>query len=348
MIYKNIIKPILFLYEPETVHDFFVRTGKYLGYFGLGRLGTSLVYKYQGKDISKVVDGIKYRTPILLSAGFDYNANLVDILDSLSFGGEEVGSVTARPCKGNDKPRLTRLPNTKSILVNKGLMNDGVDVIIERIKHRKTKNLVLGISIARTNEKCASTVEEGVEDYFTSLKKIVEAGVGDYYTINISCPNTFGGEPFTTPELLEKLFSRLDAIKYTKPMYVKMPISISDEDFKGLLNVLEKYRVQGVIIGNLQKDYAKINEKDTRPDVYKGGLSGKPCEERSNELIRMTKNLYSTRFTIIGCGGVFSYEDAKKKFDSGADLIQLITGMIYEGPGLIKNICEGLAKEKTK
>lgn len=304
------------------------------------------MYGYKGKDISKVVDGIKYKTPILLSAGFDYNANLVDILSSMSFGGVEIGSVTARPCLGNSTPRLRRLINTKSILVNKGLRNDGVDKIINRIKNKKTNGLVIGVSVARTNDKTTATTEAGIEDYIYSLKKVIESNVGDYYTINISCPNAFGGEAFTTGELLEKLFVAIDGLQRTKPLYVKMPISIVDEVFFQLLEVLDRHNVQGVIIGNLQKDYKMINEKDITPEKYSGGLSGKPCEDRSNELIQKTKEKYKTRFTIVGCGGVFSYEDAKKKFDRGADLIHLITGMIFEGPHLIKDICNGIAKEK--
>lgn len=344
--YKHALKPILFLFEPETVHNFFVSFGRFMGRFRLGRFIVSTMYGYKGKDISKVVDGIKYKTPILLSAGFDYNANLVDILSSMSFGGVEVGSVTARPCLGNSTPRLRRLINTKSILVNKGLKNDGVDAVIQKIKNKKTNDLVVGISIARTNDKNTTTTEAGIEDYVYSLKKVVESNVGDYYTINISCPNAFWGEAFTTAPLLEKLFISLDKVERTKPLYVKMPISIEDEIFFQLLEVLDRHNVQGLIIGNLQKDYKKINEKDKTPEKYCGGLSGKPCEDRSNFLIKTTKEKYKDRFTIVGCGGVFSYEDARKKFDSGAVLIHLITGMIFEGPSLIKSICEGIEKEK--
>ena len=125
-----------------------------------------------------------------------------------------------------------------------------------------------------------------------------------------------------------------------------MPISVTDEVFLGLLEVLDKHKVNGAIIGNLQKDYKKINSKDGVYDKYSGGLSGKPCEDRSNELIKKTKDKYKDRFTIVGCGGVFSYEDAKKKFDAGAELIHLITGMIFEGPSLIKGICEGIEKDQ--
>ena len=156
MLYKHVLKPILFLFDPENVHDFFIWTGELLGRFWLTRHLVSFAYGYRvskkSKDISKTVDGINYRTSILLSAGFDYNGRLTKILPYIGFGGEEVGSVTARPCEGNPKPRLTRLPKSKSIIVNKGLRNEGVDKIITRIKDEHQK-FVIGISIARTNDE---------------------------------------------------------------------------------------------------------------------------------------------------------------------------------------------------
>jgi len=345
--YKKILKPFLFLFDPEAVHIAFITFGKYAGSFSVGRFILSCAYGYKGKDISKTVDGIYYKTPILLAAGFDYNGELTQTLPRIAFGGEETGSITAKPCAGNSKPRMTRLPNSQSILVNKGLRNNGVEAMIHRLQNiKRVKDFVIGVSIARTNEKDASSVEVGIADYVFSLRKLVEANVGDYYTINISCPNSFGGESFTTPLLLEKLFIALDAVGAKKPVYVKMPISISDADFSGLLKVLDIHSVQGVIIGNLQKDYSTIHPKDFHPTQYSGGLSGKPCENRSNALIALTKTQYKNRFTIIGCGGIFSYADAQKKIDAGADLLQLITGMIYEGPSLMKEICEGLAFAK--
>jgi dihydroorotate dehydrogenase len=229
------------------------------------------------------------------------------------------------------------------------LKNDGVEVVISRLnKRKKSKDFVVGVSVARTNDASASTIEAGITDYVFSLKKLVEADVADYYTINISCPNSFGGETFSSPDLLERLFIEMDKVAQVKPLYVKMPISIADNAFVQLLSVLTRHNVQGVIIGNLQKDYSTIDARDVIPNGYRGGLSGKPCEERSNELIALTRTQYKDRFTIVGCGGVFSYEDAKRKFDLGADLIQLITGMIYEGPGLIKDICRGIALQKSE
>lgn len=346
--YKHVIKPIFFKFGPEAVHDFMVALGKFFGSFSLGRVLLKMIYSYRGSDISKTVDGVYYKTPILLSAGFDYNGNLTQVLPSLSFGGVEVGSITAQPCAGNPKPRLTRLPFSKSILVNKGLKNDGIEAVLARLaKKKKMKDFVIGLSFARTNNEKTCSPEAGIEDYLFSLRKAVEAGIGDYYTLNISCPNAFGGEAFSTPELLGKLMIEVDKVARTKPLYIKMPLTILDNVFMQLLGILDQHNVQGVIIGNLQKDYSTIDKRDPVPEKYRGGLSGKPCWTRSNELIAMTKKEYKDRFTIVGCGGVFSYEDAQTKFDLGADLIHLITGMIYEGPGLIKKICQGISRHPS-
>jgi dihydroorotate dehydrogenase subfamily 2 len=341
--YEYILKPIFFLFDPESVHNFMVWIGEIVGKYSIGRWKISLLYNYRGKNISKIVDGIKYRTPILLSAGFDYNARLMNILPSIGLGGEEIGSVTAHPCQGNPTPRLTRLPKSKSILVNKGLRNDGVDAIIKRIKlNRKFNDFVCGISIARTNDiKCAS-VEEGIEDYLYSFKRLNEENVGDYYTLNISCPNSFGGESFTDPNLLQQLLDKLKTVKCTKPVYVKMPINISWEQFSQLLEIIDKAGLQGVVIGNLNKNYDDLDVREEAPIDYRGGTSGKPCADLSTELIRKTKLMYGCRFTIIGCGGIMSVKTAQYKINAGADLLQLITGLIYKGPSLVKKICKGV------
>jgi dihydroorotate dehydrogenase subfamily 2 len=340
--YKKVIKPILFKFNPEKVHEIFVSFGEIIGYFAVTRFLVRFVYGYKVKDLSKIVDGIEYKTPIVMSAGFDYNGRLIKILPNISLGGVEVGSVTAKKCEGNPKPNLTRLPKTKSIIVNKGLKNNGVDSLIKRLKNRRKSDFVVGISIAKTNCKECVSIEEGIEDYLYSFKRLNEENIGDYYTINISCPNAYGGETFTEASNLKRLFNTLDKVSCKKPIYVKMPISIDNKDYIKLLNVLDKHRVSGVVIGNLQKDYSYINEQDGEYSNFIGGLSGMPCQTRSNELIALTKKQLGDRFTIIGCGGIFSYKDAQNKMDAGADLVQLITGIIYEGPGLIKKICEKL------
>ncbi len=346
-LYDKTLRPMLFKCNPEKVHDAFVVVGEFAGRFSLTRALVSFFYGYRGPDISKTVDGIQYRLPVLLSAGFDPDGQLVQILKSVSFGGEEVGSTTALPCEGNPRPRLTRLIRNKSIVVYKGLRNKGVDALIKHLSHiKRTPEYVIGISIARTNVKTSSVdVEAGIADYVESFRKLNQAGIGDYYTINISCPNTFDGEAFTQPALLSQLLPRLREVSCAKPVYIKMPINMEWDAFAQLLAIADRNAISGVIIGNLNKNYAELDHPEDAPKEFRGGLSGKPCFEQSNYLIRKTREAYGSRFTIIGVGGIFTPEDAMEKFRAGSDLIMLVSGMIFEGPGLMQKICKRYAQE---
>lgn len=344
MLYQKLIKPILFAFDPERAHNFFVWWGEFFGQFKIFKKLIGIFFKYKSKDISKVVDGLYYQTPFILSAGYDYNGRLINILPEISFGGEEVGSVTAKPYEGNTKPRLTRLPKSKSILVNKGLKNDGVEKIIERLKkYPKCKGFVVGVSIARSNIKETASTEAGLADYLYSFKRLNEENVGDYYTLNISCPNAFCGETFADPKLLPLLLAKISEVKCQKPIYVKMPINLPWPEFEALLKILAEFpMIKGVIIGNLNKNYDDLDFRDEAPKEYRGGLSGKPTFKLSNDLIRKTRGAYQNRFTIIGCGGVLSAKDMQEKFAAGSDLVMLITGLIWNGPGFIKDLAKNL------
>lgn len=345
--YKQVLKPIFFQFDPEAVHDFMTSAGEFMGDNALSRPLVDAIYGYHGPDISKTVDGIRYRTPFLLSAGFDYNGRLTRILPHIGLGGEEIGSVTAKRCEGNQKPRLARLPQSQSIVVNKGLRNDGVDAVIARLRAApRDPGFVLGISIARTNCAGSASVEAGIEDYVYSFSRLNKAGIGDYYTINISCPNAFGGEAFTEPELLRKLLTELKKTQCSKPVYAKMPINLPWNRFDELLRVIDEAGLQGVVIGNLNKDYGSLDVSGEAPSSYRGGLSGRPCTHPSTDLIAKTRQSYGDRFTIMGVGGVMSPETALEKFDAGADLVQLISGLIFEGPALVKRMCRAYASAK--
>ncbi len=345
-LYCYIFKPVLFLFDPEKVHDVFVVLGRVCGESRLGKILVSFLYGYRGKDISVVVDGIKYRNPVVLAAGFDYDGYLTKILSKVSFAGVEVGSVTARAYEGNTKPRLRRLKKSQSILVNKGLKNKGVDSIVSRLsKNKKEEGFVVGVSVAKTNCKECVDTEGAIEDYIYSLRKLNDSEVGDYYTINISCPNAFGGESFTTPLLLRQLLGHVNNLGIKKPLYIKMPINLSWSEIQKLLDVVMEYGISGVIIGNLNKDYTKLSCRKEVPGSYQGGLSGLPCREISTDLIKKTRKYCGNNFTIIGCGGILSPQDALEKLHAGANLLQLVTGMIYTGPHLMKNICQLISKE---
>lgn len=338
--YKNLLKPIFFKRDPEDVHDRMLRVGTALGNTSVTRRITRLVFNFDDPKLTQKVDGLVYRNPVGLSAGFDKDANLLKIIHEVGFSFSEIGSVTLHPYEGNPRPRLYRLKKDRGLVVFYGLKNIGVDKIIEKIKKNYTssKGNILGISIARTNSQEASGFIEGINDYTKSLQKLVDADIGDYYTINISCPNTFYGEPYSTPERLNKLLISLKKTKTTKPIYLKMPINLDWGIFENLLDVAVDYKINGVIIGNLNKDRNSKYITESYPEDIKGGVSGIPTRELSNELIKRTYRKYKDKLTIIGVGGIDSAQSAYEKICYGASLVQLITGMIFNGPQLIGQI----------
>jgi len=345
-LYRRVLKPALFRFDPEKVHDGFVAVGEGLGRWGAGRGLLSGMYGYRGPDASVTVDGLRYRTPIVLAAGFDYNGRLLQVLPNIGFGGVEVGSVTALPTPGNDPPRMSRLVRSRAIVVNKGLKNEGVEVVVERLRATPTPpDFVVGVSVARSNRKEAVGEEAGIRDYAASLEHLVRNGVGDYYTVNISCPNVHGGESFAEPERLRRLLARLGEVEHDRPVYAKMPINPSWDEFRRMADVIAEHRLHGLVIGNLNKDYDAVLHQEEAPESYRGGLSGMPCRERSTDLVARTREAYGDRFTLMGCGGILSADDALAKFRAGADLVQLISGMIFTGPHLMGEIARAYAKE---
>lgn len=343
-LYKNILKKIFFLFDPERIHDLLTSSGVLLGRFSFTRFITSKFFEYKNPVLTQNILGIEFSNPIGLSAGFDKDASLMNILPKVGFGYEEVGSITLEPYIGNPKPRLFRLKKSKALVVYYGLKNIGVGRIIPKLKMFDSSKFPLGISIAKTNCDRTAETHAGVQDYYDCLDRVIKAGVGDFYEINISCPNTFGGEPFTTPERLELLLSKLRKLHPIKPMFIKMPINLEWKDFNELLQVAVKYKVKGVVIGNLTKVRDPNLIKDEIPEGIKGGISGRPTWDLSNNLISQTYTNYGNKLTIIGVGGVFSAEDAYEKIKRGSSLVSLITGMIFMGPQLIGEINYGLSE----
>ncbi len=343
-IYTYAVKPIFFRFDPELVHDIVAMAGRILGSNPVTRYAVRRLLSYRNPMLEQTVAGTKFINPVGLSAGFDKNAQLLNILPQVGFGHMEIGSVTYKPYKGNPKPRLYRLKRSKGLVVYYGLKSDGVEKIAPRFKRAVNTDALVGISVAKTNAEYTASNEGGVKDYVDCLKYLEKEEVGDYYTINISCPNTFGGEPFTTPERLEMLLAATSKLKISKPTFVKMPINLPFEEFEALLKVIVKYKLSGVVIGNLTKERDPELILDQVPEHVKGGISGKPTQALSNALISYTYEKYGDKLIIVGVGGIFSAKDAYEKIKRGATLLQLITGMIFEGPQLIGEVNRGLVK----
>ncbi|MFS8117876.1 MAG: hypothetical protein ACMG55_05205, partial [Microcoleus sp.] len=310
-------KPLLFKQKPDTVHEHLLQAGSRLQRLRVVRSLVRGAWAYENKaKLSQKVLGISFPSPIGLSAGFDKNFELPPMLKSIGFGFMEGGSLTYKPCTGNPRPWFYRLPKTKSIVVYAGLANQGVAKITERIKGYDPSTFTdfpLNISVAKTNSKANANEAEAIADYVGSLTQIKKASVSSMITLNISCPNTYGGEPFTTPERLERLLQQVDKVHMSQPIFIKMPADLTWPDFDKLLVMASKHQVAGITISNLAKDRGQVKLMDLLPETVKGGLSGKPTWELSNNLIRETYKKYHGRFIIIGVGGIFSADDAYTK-----------------------------------
>ncbi len=340
--YQHIVKPVFFDHDPEHVHDRMTAFGEWLGHSRLAKKTLNNLYAVHDPRLAQTVAGIHFASPIGLAAGFDYEAKLTQIAAYLGFGFQTVGTITNYPYAGNPKPRLGRLPKSKSLMVNKGFKNNGAAATIHKLE-TFTFPIPVGISIGRTNSERLGQIES-VWDIIRAFSLFESSSVRHaYYELNISCPNLYGQVDFYTPDHLRELMVEVDALRLTRPLFIKMPIEKSDAEVLRLLEVLSHHSPAGVIFGNLQKDRTnpalRVDEVNKYP---RGNFSGKPTFDRSNQLISLTYAKYQKRFTIIGCGGVFSPADAYTKIQLGATIVQLITGMVFQGPQLIGQITKGL------
>jgi dihydroorotate dehydrogenase len=312
--------------------------GNFLGSNLLTKALTAFFFYYSNKSLEQKILGINFPNPIGLAAGFDKDGVLTEIIPRVGFGFTEVGSITGEPCAGNQKPRLWRLKKSSGLVVYYGLKSEGCEKISERLRN-KIFTIPVGTSIAKTNNPKTVRVEAGIADYIRAYKKFTD--IGSYFTINISCPNAFGGKPFTDSERLDRLLAEIDKIQTKKPIFLKMSPDLNKKEIDLIICVARKHRIAGFICTNLT-DNRKNKKIVDRLVPKKGGISGKPVEGLADDLISHVYRKTRGEFVIIGCGGVFSAEDAYKKIKLGASLVQLITGMIFEGPQLISEINQGL------
>ncbi len=339
--YKFILKPILFRFDPEAIHNLMTSFGEKIATVPLINRLPKLIISSPTPELAQKFHGLHFPAPIGLSAGFDYEAKLTQSLAPWGFGFQTVGTITNQAYEGNPTPRLARLPKSKSLLVNKGFKNPGADEIVTKLSSIKFP-IPVGISLGRTNTTKLKTQEASVADIIEAFRKFEQSSVRHaYYELNISCPNLFGDVEFYSPKHLKELLTALDKLRLKRPVFVKMPIDKNLDETRSMLDIIKTHRIQGVIFGNLQKDrtHPAFDKQEIENVKHlKGHFSGRPTYDQSNELIRFAYKHYGKQLLIIGCGGVFSAQDAYEKIRAGASLIQLITGMIYQGPQIIMQI----------
>ena len=332
-LYVWILKPILFKFDAELIHGFFIKIGQIIGKSIFTQKISSFLWNYKDSSLEQNIAGISFKNPVGLAAGFDYEGRLTQIMPEVGFGFETIGTITNSAYGGNTKPRLGRLIKSRSLLVNKGFKNLGIHKTLEKLTGKKFK-MPVGLSIGVTNTSSFQNQNESILDIVKAFEVAENSKIPfSYYELNISCPNLQTNVEFYSPENLEELLNAVTKNKLSKPLFIKMPMDKTDAEILEMLKIILKYPVAGVIFANLQKNKQdpSLDQKEVA-QFTKGNFSGKPTEKRSNELISLAYKICGEKLIIIGCGGIFNADDAYRKIKAGASLVELITGMIFEGP----------------
>jgi dihydroorotate dehydrogenase len=329
-IYRNLLRPLLFQLDPEWVH-----------HFAMGVLEASgpLLSKLPARQdprLARRVFGVRFPNPVGLAAGFDKNAVALPAWQAMGFGFAEVGTITARAQPGNPKPRIFRVPEARALINRLGFNNDGADKVADRLRHLEAAGrwprIPVGINIGKSK---VTPLEEAANDYLLSFERLHH--FGDYFVLNVSSPNTPGLRLLQDREALNELMGTIQRRNQDgRPVLVKIAPDLGWEAIEEILDLAKEHELAGVIATNTTIDHSSISENRRQ----QGGLSGIPLRERSTKVVRFLAK--HTELPIIAVGGVFSADDALEKLDAGASLVQIYTGLIYQGPSLVNEICEAL------
>jgi len=340
--YKKIIRPILFLVDPERIHSV-INTGmKVARCVGLGKV-MDWCYNPRCLQMGTEFCGIKFPNKIGIAAGFDKNAEVYKMLGNMGFGHVEIGTVTPRPQPGNPKPRLFRLPADSALINRMGFNNKGVENAVKKLRRRNHK-IVIGGNIGKNS---STPNENAVDDYLACFQALYD--YVDYISVNVSCPNVTNLRELQGQESLEKILSALAEQRRQKAVYKPILLKISpDLNFQQIdesLVIIERYGIDGVVAANTSttRDGLKTSEERIK-EIANGGLSGLPLRDRSVEIIRYISQKTGGKLPIIGVGGTMSPADAIAKLEAGATLVQVFTGFIYYGPKLAKDVNKAVKK----
>lgn len=339
--YKSILKPLFFLKKPEDAHHFTFDLTKFGFNLPVIKSIVKSVFKLDDPRLEREVFGLKFKNPVGLAAGFDKDAKLIDEMAMLGFGFIEIGTLTPKPQEGNPQPRLFRLPQDESLINRMGFNNGGVLEAVERLKIRKS-DVIIGGNIGKNK---ATPNENAVDDYLFCLEALHDHV--DYFVVNVSSPNTPNLRDLQEKEplkaLLQAVKSANDLKPKPKPILLKIAPDLTDGQLDDIVEIIQETKIDGVIATNTTIDRSGLStDKNEVEAIGAGGVSGKVLSKRSTEVIRYLSQKSKKSFPIIGVGGIYSPADAIEKLEAGASLIQVYSGMIYEGPGLIKKIKKGL------
>lgn len=336
----QIIKPLLFKFDPEEIHH--IVTGGLRAANRIWGVKTLLKNSFQLEDsrLEREVFGLKFKNPLGLAAGFDKNASLVEELAEFGFGFIEIGTVTPLPQQGNEKPRMFRLPKDEALINRMGFNNQGVDVVAHRLSRIDRKGLIIGGNIGKNK---ITPNEDALGDYIKCFDRLFD--VVDYFVVNVSSPNTPGLRELQEKEPLKNILNTLQQRNLkndiSRPILLKIAPDLSNSQLDDIIEIVIETKIAGVIATNTTISREGLTSEEKLKNES-GGLSGKPLAKRSTEVIRYLSEHSNKAFAIIGVGGIHSAKDALEKIDAGASLVQIYTGFIYEGPGIVKRILKGL------
>jgi dihydroorotate dehydrogenase len=341
--YKTVIKPILFRNDPEVIHYKVFSWLKVLLNSGFSKGLAKSIYHVNDKSLKKQLFGLTFPNPVGLAAGFDKDAKLFEELGCMGFGFIEVGTVTPKPQDGNPKPRLFRLPEDEALINRMGFNNGGVEEVVKRLKNRNP-NQIIGGNIGKNK---VTPNEDAINDYIICFEELFD--YVDYFVVNVSSPNTPNLRELQEKEPLTKLLQTLqvnnNARANRKPILLKIAPDLTNEQLDDIVEIVGTTKIDGIIATNTTIDRSNLKTKKGEIEqIGAGGLSGKPVRKRSTEVVRYLAEKSKKSFPIVAVGGIYTAEDAIEKLEAGADLVQIYTGFIYEGPGMVKRINKGLVE----
>ena len=341
--YKHLLKPFLFLFQPEKAHHLTLSLLRIALVIPVISQIVKAGFRYESPKLEKNLFGLHFKNPVGLAAGFDKDGKYYQLMNMLGFGFIELGTVTPQPQKGNPQPRLFRLPQDEALINRMGFNNDGVEALVERLKRGgKPEGLIIGGNIGKNKW---TPNEEAAQDYFICFEALFP--YVDYFVVNVSSPNTPNLRALQEKEPLSRLLNGLQKLNKQKdapkPIFLKIAPDLTDGQLDDILDIVKDTQITGVIATNTTISRANLATPDAQVEqIGAGGLSGKPVTNRSTEVIRYLYEKSGKQLTIIGVGGIASPEDAIEKLNAGAVLVQVYSGMVYEGPKLVKNIKRAL------
>ncbi|MDF2187438.1 quinone-dependent dihydroorotate dehydrogenase [Paraflavitalea sp. CAU 1676] len=357
------IRQVLFLFPTEGVHHFSMNALKLACKVGFVKRIIARRNTPASKKLSHHLFGLQFRNPVGLAAGFDKNALYLNELEALGFGYVEIGTVTPKPQAGNDQPRLFRLPKDKALINRMGFNNEGVKVVAKRLKDWKAKQtlgtskaasadageprLIIGGNIGKNK---VTPNEDAWKDYEICFRELYDWV--DYFVVNVSSPNTPGLRELQEKDALRKILSHLQTINQTlagtqqdpKPLLLKIAPDLTREQIDDVIDLAMEIKLDGLVATNTTIDRTGLQSTEAElAQIGAGGLSGKPLTQKSTGIVQYITQRTNGQVPVIASGGIFTGADAQEKLQAGASLIQVWTGFIYEGPGIVQNICKSLA-----